>query len=158
MDYFYPKKVKLLKHIIGSVIGFMLFLVFVFAVNDNIFGKIEGYFFPVTQTTVFRISPSEDDVYDKEGVKYIKLQGELNKLRACAFVRMEAVVTDLKDHQTVAEIYFLEDEKIRHIGKQPWGPWLIRMPFDDIVRRNQIISITAYHSCHPGWLTVTKFR
>lgn len=158
MDKFALDKITILRNIIGFVGGLILFFGFVIAQHNNALGSIEGKFFPVATATAFHLAQSNDVVYEVPGAKLTAMSGVMNKFRECTFIKMEAIVSDPAGHETISEVFYLEDDKIRHVGVHKWGPWLIRVPFKNVANNNHLIHLIAYHQCHPFWQTITHFR
>ena len=142
---------------IGFIGGLLLFLLFVATFNNNWPGKVEGYFFPVSTITEFKVERA-DDTYEQRDANYTILRGELVKTRACEFLGIEARIIDRRDHASTITVEVLEPDKIRHIGKHTWGPWLIQVPYSNIVNHNLRIELITHHRCHPFWHTVSTIR
>ena len=158
MGNFTSKKLVIEKNIIGIVIGFILFLGFAYAQTNEWPGKLEGYYFPVGKDTTFNVSKSESNLLDIDNDAFVVIEGDLVKYRACALDRVEAVVIDPTGNETPKTIFFEVEPKNHPPGQWSWGPWIIRIPYSEIISHNYSISIIIYHNCHPFWKTITRFR
>lgn len=159
MGNFDYEKLTILKNIIGIVFGFLLFVGFVYAQNNHWLGRVEGYFFPVVLTTTFNASQRESDLSDIDRNDFVVINGTMNKYRSCLIDRIEAEIIDSSNNITTKLIYFEVEPKNHPIGNNwSWGPWIIRVPYSEIITQNKIIALYTYHHCHPFWETVTRFR
>ena len=158
MDNRTSKKVMLLKNIIGFLTALVLFITVTYAAGENIPGKIEGYFFPVTKSVKFW---TEKHYHNSSEIHYapalILANGVMEKKRDCQFISMEVVIFDNLGNSAVVEVDNLEGTKIRDVGFHLYGPWIIRAPFDDTIIRNLHVHIYVTHRCHIFWKTVSPF-
>lgn len=129
-------KRSIIKHIIGAVVGFGLFLILSHSLVNNYFGKVEGYFFPVANITSFKVVPSNENYFDINKNELTVLSGHLHKKRDCNFVQVDVYLLDNEGRSIPVAMYSLEPEKIRKPGDHVWGPWIIKVGFEDLTHLN----------------------
>ena len=108
-------------------------------------GFMEPLYFPVVRDwTVTKIERVGDAVI---------LSGYMKKVRNCEFV---GVVAQDDAHRRLPLKYLdnpIDDTATRPVGAQNWGPWQVVIQDVSGVAK---ISMSATHSCHVGWHTVTQ--
>ena len=120
---------------------FMWILVSVFS-PIGVFGKLEGYFFPV-------MSNIEIEIEKVEGVE-THFIAYAQKYRNCGFDSLEWRIGG--KNGTKVKVNFLEGEKIRPEGDLLLGPWSI-FSTKEIILDDSYVEAT--HKCHPFWKTTT---
>lgn len=109
-------------------------------------GRVEGYLWPVTTTGVVT-------QHAAVGETRTRFWGHASRLRNCTF---DHIVWYLGDpaHRSRADLTFEEGTKVRGDGVFVFGPWVVQLTPDQLLRRSYAV---VYHRCHPLWLTQTRF-
>jgi len=130
-----------------SVLILVVMLVGIFTNGPS----IETYLHPVTANV-------ELEKIEARGEDSVVVWVSFTKERQCTFKGLAWYYFDpLKKHHTLIPHVFLDDIDLepesRPVGKQVAGPWLIRIPLQEI---DNIVGYTK-HKCHPFWDTITQF-
>lgn len=110
-------------------------------VFNNVPGTLEGYLFPVV--TEFKIEEVSQDS---------RVRGTFLKMRECQFREVTWYLTDGETKIPVS-LTFEDGPKIRHEGRESYGPWHVGIPSDRIRSESYVV---VEHRCHPLWPTKTK--
>lgn len=127
------------------VLAAALTAVFVLFLNTQA-GRLEGYLFPV-------VTPAALTAITPEGETFSRIAGHAERLRDCAFVRLEWYFGTFRNNSLVV-VTFEEGARRRPIGEMPFGPWLVQLTPDQLTRRSHAV---VFHRCHALWLTETEF-
>jgi hypothetical protein len=110
-------------------------------------GKVEGAYDPVvTSTKITKIETVPEGIY---------IYGRFGKLRNCSFEGLRMDIVDEKLYSKI-DVIFRDREKIRKIGLQKFGPWLLRINRADFDIDS--IKLISEHNCHTGYRTVTTTK
>lgn len=110
--------------------------------------QLEDHYWPVIKD--FQIQRIEQ--HDRD----ILISGIMRKVRDCIYLGMTITIDD--NGRPVSLPYQTQDRDDDHIynrpqGTQKWGPWAITVPQS---AAGAELTITAIHTCHPGWTTETR--
>lgn len=98
-------------------------------------GDVEGYFFPVTKdssiTSVMEVSKFE-----------VEIMGSFTKQRSCSFQGIEFQLESISTY-SVAQVAFLEPNKVRQQGDHMFGPWRVQLKAEQLEEAVAYV----YHQC-----------
>ena len=135
----------MITYIIKNMLSFVSALSILFLV-DAYAPHIEGYYFPVVGNTRIENVVQIDDFV-------VAFNGEADKLRDCKFEKIEWYYTS--GYNSVLVPIQTSDQTLTiSPGIFLFGPWKIKLTEEQLRKNSYAI---VYHSCHPGWLTETKF-
>ncbi|WP_373636637.1 hypothetical protein [Yoonia sp. BS5-3] len=109
-------------------------------------GRIEGYFFPVTEIGVI-------ETHEAVGETWTRIWGRSRRLRHCSFDHLSWYLGRGAENSR-ADLIFEEGTKLRGDGHFGFGPWLVQLTPAQLFERSYAV---VYHRCHPLWLTETRF-
>lgn len=109
-------------------------------------GKLEGWSYPVVSGVTL-------ETIEKYGDYSSKIAGQFDIIRDCDFRSIKWYVGTEQNHTDVIH-EFIEGSKKRQEGNHTFGPWLVSVNPDEILRN---VFADVYHECHGVFDTITRF-
>lgn len=110
---------------------------------------VSGHFYPVVGNV--EIDTKQVAFH---GGQWTEIAGRADKLRDCEFVEIRWFLDQPGDLRVRAQVRFFEAAKSRREGDFTFGPWVVQLTDDQLLRQS---SANVVHKCHPLWLTITPF-